>query len=162
MTNDRCAAYQADPAANPAHALECAECARLALALERVDRQFAAVAVDPAPSLAIPPASLPLAPWEGAAYRSWSVAIACGAAILLLASSLFVVLGVSPIGGIIEAISSQADTAFRLLQLAEGMGGLIHRAPLGVHLLVASAFIAVNLLFVFLLRRAPKGIDVDV
>jgi len=142
MTKEACTRYLEEPEKYAAHLEECAECRAVFGNLEApVDHP--PVRVD----------SLPLAPWEGAGHRSWSLVI--GAAIVLgaVAIALFAAAGVSPSRMNVPS-AEVIMSAFRLFS------GAIQNAPATWQIAIGIAFVAVNALFLVLLRRAPRGIDV--
>ena len=137
-----CQRYLEDPEGHAAHLAECADCRRMAEALaQNLD---ARVRVD----------ELPLAPWEGASHRSWPLVIGVALAVVAIAAALFAVAGTSPFA--VAGMDSDLLTSiFRPL-----LSGAILNAPTSLQIKIVAAFLIVNVLFIVLLRRAPKGIDV--
>src|SRR6185436_15171885 len=82
MKTDACERYLADPEANESHLAECEECAALFgasdIEFERIDTT-----------------ALPLAPWEGAAHKSWPLVIGGALTVLCVAAAMFTVAGVA-------------------------------------------------------------------
>lgn len=137
--NPECQKYLEDPEANVGHLAECESCRTLAERLS-VDGSSAP---DPRSSV-----ELPLAPWEGASYRAWPLVIAALVVVGLIALLLFVVTGTSP-----ASLAANVPSAGAIVATLQHFGAA---AP-GV---IAVLFVLVNALFIALLRRAPRGIDV--
>jgi hypothetical protein len=143
MTDDLCQRYAEDPEANAAHLRECARC-----------REIYGMLGQPVESQPLRVDSLPLAPWEGAAYRSWPLVFGGALTLLAIAVALCAAAGISPLRavltGMIDArldtfIVGSADTlrrTSRIWQTAYGIG-----------------FVVVNTILILLLRRPPRGID---
>jgi hypothetical protein len=150
MKTERCERYLADPEANAAHLAECEECAVL----------FAptALALEPRP-IAID--TLPLAPWEGAAHRAWPLVVGGALALFVIAAGLFAAAGVAPVTGVVAAMSSGMPPLDIVKALLQHAGAAAQNAPGGWQIAVAVLFVVVNTLLFLLLRRAPKGVDVD-
>jgi hypothetical protein len=147
MKTDACERYVNDPEANESHLAECAECAAL---FGAGDVTFEG----------IDPAALPLAPWEGAAHKSWPLAIGGALTVLCIAAAMFAVAGVAPLNGIGHALASTIPSFTTLQLLLRYVGDGVQHAPATLQIGIVAAFIIVNTLLVFLLRRAPRGIDV--
>jgi len=145
MKTDACERYLNDPEANASHLAECAECAAL----------FGNVATKP-----IRVDALPLAPWEGAAHRSWPLVIGGALAVLCIAAAMFTIAGVAPLNGIVHALASTIPSFTTLQLLLRYVGDGVQHAPAPLQIAVAISFLVVNTLLVVLLRRAPRGIDV--
>jgi ABC-type Na+ efflux pump permease subunit len=145
MKTDACERYLNDPEANASHLAECAECAAL----------FGSVATKP-----ISVQALPLAPWEGAAHRSWPLVIGGALAVLCIAAAMFTIAGVAPLNGIVHALASTIPSFTTLQLLLRYVGDGVQHAPAPLQIGVAISFLVVNTLLVVLLRRAPRGIDV--
>ncbi|HSP13858.1 MAG TPA: hypothetical protein VLV78_03790 [Thermoanaerobaculia bacterium] len=141
MNSESCQPYLQDPEANAAHLAGCEKCRALAETLSaRVDE---ASGLRPRASV-----ELPLASWEGASYRSWRLVVAGAVLVGALAVVLFVVTGTSPL-----TVAANLPSAGVIVSTLRHVGAA---AP-G---LVAILFILVNAIFIALLRRAPRGIDV--
>jgi hypothetical protein len=134
--NDACQRFAEDPEGNAAHLRECAKCAAIYRGV-----QTHPVNVD----------ALPLAPWEGAAYRAWPLVIGGALAVLAIALALCAAAGLSPIAALVAGMRS--DGARAAIDMIDQK-----LRPLGPFVF-AALFIAVNSLLVLLLRRAPRGID---
>ncbi|HSP34063.1 MAG TPA: hypothetical protein VLU46_07110 [Thermoanaerobaculia bacterium] len=134
--NPECQKYLEDPEGNGAHLAACDSCRALAESLE-------ASVVRPRSSV-----DLPLAPWEGATYRAWPLAVAAVVVVGLLTFLLFVMTGTSPAAFIGDVPSAGVYVA-TLRHFGAAAPGF-----------VVVLFVVVNVLFFALLRRAPKGIDV--
>jgi hypothetical protein len=136
-----CEEYLEDPEANAAHLETCAECRALEedFALP-IEVQHRPIRVD----------ALPLASWEGASHRTWPLVGAGLTAALALAIVLSAYAGISPLTVVTSSMPS-LDALLTFLDLTRrAIGG-----PL-----VAVLFVVINTLLYFLLRRAPKGVDV--
>ncbi|HEX6098499.1 MAG TPA: hypothetical protein VF432_19440 [Thermoanaerobaculia bacterium] len=136
-----CEEYLEDPEANAAHLETCAECRALEedFALP-IEIQHRPIRVD----------ALPLASWEGASYRTWPLVGAGVVSALTLAIVLSAYAGISPLTVMTSSMPS-LDALLTFLDLTRrAIGG-----PL-----VAVLFVVINTLLYFLLRRAPKGVDV--
>ena len=136
---DACQLYAEDPEANAGHLRECAKCREIYGQLDApIDSQPVRVDV------------LPLAPWEGAGYRSWPLVI--GGALALLA----IALGLCALAGISLPAAIRAGAQLNWRALLDMAGGAVRPlGPIGFAVL----FVVVNTLLVVLLRRAPRGID---
>lgn len=143
MTTDPHAEFLQDPEAQAGHLETCAECRALVQSLEaRVS----------AGSLKID--KLPMAAWEGAAYRSWPFVAAVSAILATIAIVLCHMAGVSPL----HVLTSDASVAQWRTLLAL-LTGALKRAPIAIQILFGVAFVAVNTILFLLLRRPPRGID---
>jgi len=132
--NDACQRFAEDPEGNAAHLRECAKCAAM----------YSGVQTKP-----VNVNALPLAPWEGASYRSWPVVIGGALAVLAIALALCAAAGISPVLAIAIETQIQMSRAAFIYQKLRAFGPVVF----------AAAFVVVNSLLILLLRRAPKGID---
>lgn len=146
-----CEDYLKDPEANAVHAESCAACRAIT---EELDDE---IVVDTRP---IPVDALPMASWEGASHRTWPLVAAGAAAVTILAVVLFLAAGISPLSGIARAVTSAVPSLDLMVNLSHLAGGALHKAPMAWHVAIAVSFLAINSILFFLLRRAPKGIDV--
>jgi hypothetical protein len=137
--NNPCRRYAEDPEANAAHLRECAKCREIYGQLDA-----------PIESHAVRVDVLPLAPWEGAGYRSWTLVIGGALGLLAIALGLCASAGIS----LLVAIQTGARLDWRAL-LSVASGTVRPLGPIGFAVL----FVVVNTLLVVLLRRAPRGID---
>jgi hypothetical protein len=137
-----CDQYLEDPEAHAAHLESCAECSAIARELDD------AVEIAPRP---LKLDALPLAPWEGASHRTWPLVAAGVAALVVLASVLWIATDLSPLRELASRVPSWAAVVKMLQLTGRAMG-----API-----VAVLFVAINTILFFLLRRAPKGLDVS-
>jgi len=142
--NDRCRRFLEDPEANTAHLAECAACRAL---FDQLNASVADASVD------VP--ALPLAPWEGASYRSWSLVLTGAVAILVVAIALCAAVGMSPLRALTIGLNSGAAARASILAAADA----IRNASLLWQVSFGALFILVNTALVLLLRRAPRGID---
>lgn len=149
MKNESCERYLEDPDANASHLETCEEC-RALFAPADVAVKAGVVSVD----------SLPMAPWEGASHRSWALAIAAGVVVLFSAVTLFLMAGVAPVTGLLRSLSTAVPSADLILSASRLVGNGLQHAPLSWQLAIGVGFLAVNTVFILLLRRAPRGIDV--
>lgn len=154
-----CKAYLADPEANASHLAGCESCRARDRDLATLDRNLEAERIDPEASLAPAIAgALPVAPWEGASYRSWKLAAAVAVVLLAGAALLFTIAGISPL----SALGRFLDASIPRLDIgasARSVATLLREAPAGFHVAVGILFVAVNAILVNLLRRAPRGYD---
>jgi hypothetical protein len=137
--NEACQRYAEDPEANAAHLQQCAHCRAIYGVLD--------TAVDATP---LQLKELPLAPWEGASYRSWPLVIGGTLAVLAVAFALCAAAGIS----VPTAIRAGTQFDWRAA-LSAAERALSPLGPIGLGVL----FIVVNTALVLLLRRAPRGID---
>jgi hypothetical protein len=145
MNRDSCQKYLEDPEANASHLAECAECRTLAESLQ---------ASGLGPRASVDLRKLPLAAWEGASYRSWPLVAAGAIAVAVIATLLFAATGTTPLQ-LLRGKLPSGDVVSSLLRLR-----FVQNAPLSWQIFIAIAFVAVNAIFIALLRRAPRGIDV--
>jgi hypothetical protein len=152
--NESCQRYLEEPEANASHLDECANCRLVGRALSpsldgSEDRSY--VAVD----------MLPLAPWEGASHRSWPLVAAGAAIVFAVAALLFVLAGISPLHGIRGALVAAVPPLDVFSTLARGAESAVQQVPPAWQIASVVAFLVINTIFVVLLRRAPKGVDVE-
>ena len=146
MNREACQRYLEDPDANASHLDECADCRALAESLRSsVLGPRASVVPD-----------VPLAPWEGASYRPWPLIAAGAIAVAVIAGLLFAATGTSPLE-ILRGKVPSSDVIASMFRLA---GGAVQHAPLAWQVGIAISFVIVNGIFIALLRRAPRGLDV--
>lgn len=141
---EACQQYLENPEAHPEHLAGCAECREMADALMEPRLQPGASEVR------LP--NLPLAPWEGASHRSWPLVLGSALTVIAIAAAFFAAAGVSPV----EVFRNNAPS----LDMAVSIIRLVQNAPATFHIVVIVSFVVVNALFLLLLRRAPRGIDV--
>jgi hypothetical protein len=142
--NDRCRRFLEDPEANAGHLAECAECRAL---FDQLNTPIADVSVDLR--------ALPLAPWEGASYRSWPLVLAGAVTVLVMAIALCAAVGISPLRAVMIGLDSSAAARASILGAAEA----IRNASMLWQVGFGALFLLVNTALVLLLRRAPRGID---
>lgn len=132
-----CEEYLEDPEGNASHLASCAICTALE---EEIEVRHQPLSIN----------ALPLAPWEGARYRTWPLVGAGLLALFTLAIVLSAAAEVSPLTAVTASIPSVQAllTFFQLTGRAMG-------APV-----VAVLFVVINSVLFLLLRRAPKGADV--
>lgn len=145
-----CERYLEDPEANAEHLAACEECAAL-FGSGTLDFVPAPVALD----------ALPLAPWEGARHRPWPLVIGGVLALVAAAAALFVAAGISPAPGVVQALASSIPPARLLVMLRYLIADGVQHAPAAFRIAIGISFIVINTLLVVLLRRAPKGLDLD-
>jgi hypothetical protein len=136
-----CDEYLQDPDANATHLALCPSCRALEedLALP-IEIQHRPLRVD----------ALPLATWEGASHRTWPLVGAGIVAALALAVVLSAYAGISPLTVVTSSMPSLQAVLTFLQLTGRAIGGPV----------VAVLFVAINTILFFLLRRAPKGVDV--
>lgn len=144
---DDCQRYLEDPEAHAAHPETCADCAALAL--------LDAPPGDAVTPLRVDAASLPVAPWEGASHRAWSLVLGGVAGIVIFALALCAAAGLSPLH-VAESSLVPVNTS---LDLVVHAGQSLRAASGAAQIGFAVAFVIVNALLFVLLRRAPRGID---
>jgi hypothetical protein len=137
--NEACQRYAEDPEGNAGHLSECVTCREMYALLDApIDSQ--PVRVD----------ALPLAAWEGAAYRSWPLVIGGALALAAVALGLCAAARISPLAAL------DAGARFDWLGLLQMATQAVRPlGPIGF----SALFVAVNTVLVLLLRRAPRGID---
>jgi hypothetical protein len=140
MKTQDCERYIEDPEANAAHLASCEECRAL---FGEHD-----VAIEPRP---IRVEALPLAPWEGAQHRAWPLVAGVTLAVFAIALALVSIAG----SGAVEALRASVPSVNRMQAIVMVM----RQTPVSIAVVL---FLAVNSLLFVLLRRAPKGIDVQV
>ena len=147
-----CDEYLEDPEANAAHLAECEACRAMTdeLDADLVETLHRPISID----------ALPLASWEGASHRTWPLVAAGAAAVLVLAVVLFIAAGVPPLRGVTGAVTTGVTSFEAAANFFRLFGSGIHSAPMSVHITIAVLFVVINTILFFLLRRAPKGIDV--
>jgi hypothetical protein len=143
MNRESCQRYLEDPDANASHLAECAECRALADSLQS---SF----LGPRSSVT----ELPVAPWEGASHRSWPLVAAGAIAVAVIAALLFAATGTSPLE-ILRGKLPSGDVFASLLRLR-----FVQNAPISWQIFIVTAFVIVNGIFIALLRRSPRGLDV--
>jgi hypothetical protein len=147
MNPESCQRYLEDPEANASHLAECADCRALDEALR------ASSVLGPPSAVA---SELPLAGWEGAAYRPWPLVAAGVIAVAVIAGLLFAATGTSPLQ-ILRGKIPSTDVVASMFRLA---GGAVQSAPVAWQVAIAISFVIVNGILFALLRRAPRGLDV--
>ena len=148
MNNKACERYLEEPEVNAAHLAECEECRRLSETLD-LPVQHHPLRLD----------ALPLAPWEGAAHRAWSLVIGGALGVAAIAIALFIAAGASPVDQVRRAVMTTLPVDI-VVSMAGGLGGALRSAPASWQIALGIGFVAVNAALFALLRRAPKGIDV--
>ena len=155
MNRESCDRYLADPEANASHLEECAECRAVDVALRASDDALRASSVL-GPRSSVDPANLPVAGWESASYRAWPLVLAGAIAVAVIATLLFAATGASPIE-IMRGNVPSGDVLASMVRLASGA---VQNAPVRWQVAIAICFVIVNGIFIVLLRRAPRGLDV--
>lgn len=161
MTRPECDAFLEDPEARAGHAETCESCGALKKDIDRIEAVLGNRGTDSMPASGLAVETLPLAPWEGANDRAWALVILSGAVLLFGAAAFFMLSGITPLRGFAEAASQVVFPRVNVVSLGTAWARTLGRAPAGIHLILGLCFIAVNVLFVFLLRRQPKGIHVS-
>jgi hypothetical protein len=136
-----CEEYLQDPEANAAHLESCEMCRAIEGDLDdNIEILHRPLSVD----------ALPMAAWEGASHRTWPLVAAGLVATCTLAVVLSAYAGISPL----TAVTSSMPSLQALLTFLQLTGRAIGAPVVGV------LFIAINTILFFLLRRAPRGVDV--
>jgi hypothetical protein len=149
MNDEACRRYMEDPEANAGHLAECEACGALFGELDTGVRQRP-ITVE----------SLPLAPWEGARYRSWSLVVGGALAVCAIVAALFLAAGISPARGAAAAV--HVPPPGHMVELAGDVGTAMMYAPNGFRIKLLAGFVVVNLMLIVLLRRSPRGVDASV
>jgi hypothetical protein len=145
-----CEDYFEDPVKNAAHLETCALCRALVEDVDTVVIEHRPINID----------ALPLATWEGASHRTWPLVAVGLISVLVLAIALFLAAGTPPLRGIARAVTSSVTSFEAATKFFQLFGSGLHSAPTLVHVTIAVLFVFINTLLFFLLRRAPRGIDV--
>ena len=142
--NEACQRYMEDPEAYAEHLRDCEDCRAVfdALGLEVKAKPLAV-------------GELPLASWEGAAYRPWALVAASAIAVLALSIVFFLYAGLSPLS-ILSSEMTRLEMMREILRLGSTA---VRTAPLTWQVTIGVLFIVVNTILVVLLRRSPRGID---
>lgn len=159
MTRESCDAFLADPEANKAHIESCESCRQAMSKLQALDAGLAAVAVEPEGATVPDPEALPIAAWEGASNRPWSLVVGVALFVSILGIGGFMMLGIPPIQGFIAATTG-ALPGGGFLKIVKSAPDFLANAPMHIHALIIIAFVVVNILFFSLLRRRTRGYDV--
>lgn len=158
--NDECKRFMEDPEAHRAHAASCSDCRAFLAEVEKLDEQLTgATSIETRSLSSSVTRDLPLAPWEGAQHRSWSVVVIGSIVVVVLAAIAFASGGMSPVRGFVSAVRQTLSAQMSWMALFRVVPELLQNAPLPFHLLLAASFIAVNLLLYVLMRKSPKGYD---
>jgi len=148
--NESCERYLENPEANASHLDECAGCRELIGGLE-APIEAKPIAVD----------VLPLAPWEGASHRAWPLVAAGAIVVLGIAALLFLIAGIPPLRGFGGAVVAAIPPLDIVSTIARAAGTAVQQVPASWQIATVIAFLVINTIFVVLLRRAPKGVDVE-
>lgn len=146
MNDPDCQRYLEDPEGQASHLARCADCRVIASALDD-EGSVRSIGVDPD--------ALPLAPWEGAAHRSWPLVAGGALVVLALAIACGQLSGVSPMH-VVDAGMLSIDGAREFIF---GSASTLRRASLAEQIGFGVLFVAVNALLIVLLRRAPRSFD---
>lgn len=149
----RCELYLENPEQHRDHLAGCESCRRL--------ENWLNVGPDSDGRVSAVISRLPVAPWEGAAYRAWGIVAAAAALVVLGATALFLMSGVSPVEGFLTVLRSLLP-GFDVSHFTNSIPQMLREAPIQFHLVVLTAFILVNAVFFLMLRRPPKGYDVTI
>ncbi|MEO8034335.1 MAG: hypothetical protein ABI837_07865 [Acidobacteriota bacterium] len=146
MKNDGCERYLEDPDGNSPHLEECVECRMLFSALDAPPR-YDTITLN----------ALPMAPWEEASHRPWSLIVGGALAIASAILALSAAVGVSPVGWILTAVIFPSPAG--VFEAVRKVGVALVHAPGNFQMKLIAAFLVVNVLLIALLRRAPRGVD---
>lgn len=154
-----CERYRANPEEHAAHPESCEDCRALTVELDQLEQTVSQLGVEPKSGFQHQiSARLPLAPWEGANYRSWGLVIAALTTLLVLATGAYLAAGISPLRAA-RTLGSSMIPLRNPWELATSFATLISGAPASFHLTVGILFVVVNVVLLVLLRRPPKGYD---
>ena len=142
-----CQRFFEDPDAHASHLDTCADCQAVFGTMPVEGRK---INVD----------ALPLAPWEGASYRSWPLVLGGALTLLALTLALFAIGGGASDRGLMATLSSAVPSVDLVMRAMQMFGSAVREAPRGWQIAVVVSFVAVNGALLLLLRRAPRGIDV--
>ena len=156
--NEACDRFMQDPEGERDHALSCADCSTVLRDLDRLDSVLEESKLE-TPSIAGRLGSVPVAPWEGASHRSWRLVVVALAVLTLSFTVAFLLAGISPLFGFVQAVKASLLPTFGLAKFAPGLPQVLADAPASVRFGIAVAFVVTNIALVLLLRRGPKGYD---
>jgi hypothetical protein len=156
MNRESCDRYLEDPEANASHLEECAECRAVDEALRAPSDDALRASSVLGPRSSVDVGNLPVAGWESASYRAWPLVLAGAIAVAVIATLLFAATGASPIE-IMRGNVPSGDVLASMVRLASGA---VQNAPVRWQVAIAICFVLVNGIFIMLLRRAPRGLDV--
>lgn len=160
MVKTTCQQFLDDPDRFAGHLEECADCRRAAAELEKLDMVIAGNAVGPETEFSRNLLDrLPLAPWEGAAHRAWTLVLAVASILVFGAAALFFLGGIPPLEGFRAAVTGSTTPALGTFEAVGSLPPLLAHLPTKFHLLLGIAFVLVNVVFIALLRRTPRGYD---
>ena len=142
--NEACERFLEAPEEHSEHLERCSEC-----------RAFSGSLNDQLePEIVLP--DPPLAPWEGASHRSWSVVATASLVVLFSVVGLCLGAGISPL--VLMGAAGQVPSIPHLFHLLTHFGSAVREAPESFQLEVLAGTIVVNLGLFLLLRKPPKGI----
>lgn len=154
-----CERYRSDPEEDAAHLESCEACRIATAELAELDRNVARLGLEPKSEFQSQLVEhLPLAPWEGARYRSWGLVGVVLTTLLVLATGAFLAAGVNPVQAVRTLVSSTLPYVSPW-DLATSFSELISSAPASFHITIGILFVVVNLILLVLLRRRPRGYD---
>lgn len=142
-----CERFFEDPDSHAAHLEGCTDCRAV----------FGTSAIQSRP---IDVDALPLAPWEGASFRSWPLVLGGALTLVALAAALFAMAGPAADRDAMQMLSSTVPSVDLMMRAMQMFGSAVREAPRGWQIAVVVSFFAVNAVLLLLLRRAPRGIDV--
>ena len=143
MIDDPCQRYAEDPEGHEGHLAVCERCREIDSALTtRVKNHTLEMR------------ALPLAPWEGAAYRAWPLVIAGAVVVLAIAWALCNAAGIALTTAIATGMSSTPLRGSIVIA-----ADALRRASIVWQVGFGIVFVVINGILVMLLRRAPRGID---
>jgi hypothetical protein len=149
MNRESCERYLEDPEANASHLASCEDCRAFDASLRDQSSVLG-------PRSSVAPEAMPMAAWEGASHKSWPLVAAGLIALAVIAILLCAAAGTSPL----EVLKGNVPSGDILSSMVRLAPGFIQNAPRSWQVFIVAAFVVVNAIFVALLRRAPKGLDV--
>lgn len=156
---EACERFMQDPEGERKHAETCAECAVVLADIERMETAFSDISLDTHSVAEDVVPRLPLAPWEGAAHRSWRLVGFVLAALVVGFGIAVLLAGASPLASVTQTAKLSFVTAIGAVKLAPALPRMLDAAPVALRVGLAISFVVINLALFFLLRRQPRGYD---
>ena len=158
MTPD-CERFMEDPETHAAHAESCQDCRRFAAEMQSFDEKLAQLSVTERPLAPTVASRLPIAPWEGAAHRAWGPVLIALVVSLAVAAGLMIAAGISPIDWIRSTMSAAGALSRGVVTLLRSAPQIFSDLSPAFRATIIIGFVFVNVIFIRMLRRSPKGYD---